>query len=121
MGKEIEIYEYLKCNKVVTRIELHPNKRVVFENFVANPLECAFGVRKSPVTYDVFYAFLEDRCFPKSRDGAKRLLKDIGVDFYDPRLIVEKTHGVMFDDCYWIRFEGEENLTYDEVRRSLGL
>lgn len=121
MGKKVEVLEYMKSDKVITRIELQSGNVVSFENYSDNPLECAFGTRKSPVTYDVFYSFLEDRCFPKSRDGAKRLLKDINVDFYEPRLIVERTHGLMFDDCYWIRFEGEEDLKYKELRKEWGI
>lgn len=111
----------MKKNKVVTRIDLYPKGVVKFENFSNDIIDKAFEVRESPVTYKELSDLFADRCFPETWGNKKRLLKDLGVDFYDPRLIVEKTHGIMFDDTYWIRFEGEENLTYEEARRQAGL
>ena len=49
-----------------------------------------------------FEYFLEDRCFPRTRDHAKDLLREIGVPFYDPLLIIEKTKGYMEGDYQWI-------------------
>ena len=35
----------------------------------------------------------ESRCFPKTRDHAKDILKEMGLPFYDPLLIIEKQMG----------------------------
>ena len=35
------------------------------------------------------------------------LLKKIGVQVYDPLAIVQKTHGVSYNDFLWIQFRGE--------------
>lgn len=61
----------------------------------------AFGVVEHPDWADFQY-FLEDRCFPKTRDHAKEILRELGVPFYDPLLIIEKTKGRMEGDHQWI-------------------
>ena len=35
----------------------------------------------------------------------KLQLKELGIPFYDPLLIIEKTEGRMADDHFWIRIE----------------
>lgn len=42
------------------------------------------------------------RCFPRSRANLKEILRDIGVDSYDPLQIIEKTDGRMAEDKQWI-------------------
>ena len=71
--------------------------------------------RKDIVTYRMFLGFLESRCPERNRDNIKELLDNWGLVEFDPLGIVRKTHGLMFDDWTWIRFEGEE-ITYDEIK-----
>ena len=49
--------------------------------------------------------FFESRCFPKSRDKMKLILKDLDLPFYDPFMIIEKTEGRMAEEDFWIRIE----------------
>ena len=42
---------------------------------------------------------------PESRDKMKLILKDLGLPFYDPIMIIEKTEGRMEEDDFWIRIE----------------
>ena len=46
--------------------------------------------------------FLESRCFPKSRAMLKSILRELGLDSYDPLAIIEKTQGRMAEDKQWI-------------------
>lgn len=108
-------------DEVSTKIEWCEGKRVEFVNYTDDIIDRAFGILESPVTTKELYSFLEGRCFPESRFDKKRLLKSLDVAFYEPFDIVRRTHGVMFDDVYWVRFEGEENLTYEEVRKEFGI
>ena len=62
----------------------------------------AFGVRVRP-GWKEFEEFLESRCFPRTRDRIRMVLEDIGLDFYDPLSIIEKTEGRMAEDGQWIR------------------
>lgn len=62
----------------------------------------AFGVKAKPDWEDFEY-FLESRCFPRSRDQLKNILRDLGLDNYDPLAIIEKTGGRMAEDKQWIK------------------
>lgn len=62
----------------------------------------AFGAKARPDWEDFKY-FLESRCFPRSRDHMKRILRDLGLDSYDPLAIIEKTGGRMAEDKQWVK------------------
>lgn len=64
----------------------------------------AFGTIENP-DYNDYLEFLESRCFLKSGDKMKLILKDLGLPFYDPIMIIEKTAGRMAEDDFWIRIE----------------
>ena len=95
------MYENTACS-IIDVDEL--SRQVKVYNYVDNPLYRAFGVNTDP-TYEDYEEFLESRCFPKSRDKIKLELKHLGIPFYDPILIIEKTQGRMADDPCWIRIE----------------
>lgn len=100
-----------KCNNDInTIIDVDMlNRKVVFKNFTNNLLLRAFG-NKEYVTYDDYESFLESRCFPKTRDNIKIQLDMLGVPFYDPLLIIEKTQGrVAEDSCYIEIIRGSGN------------
>lgn len=61
------------------------------------------------------YEFLENRWFERGRPDVLWQLEGLGLSEYNPWEIVKKTHGVMFEDFIWIRFEGEE-LTWEDVK-----
>ena len=96
-----------------TKIKFLPNLEVSAENLVDDLLLTAFGSYQ-PTINDVF-DFLEERVFPRTRANADDLLKKLGLSKYEPIEIIKTTHGVMWEDFHWIKFEGEE-LTYDKVR-----
>ena len=41
----------------------------------------------------------------KVPEKVKLVLKDLGLPFYDPIMIIEKTEGRMAEDDFWIRIE----------------
>ena len=53
--------------------------------------------------YEDYEEFLESRCFPRERDKIKIELKRLGIPFYDPMMIIEKTEGRMAEDDFWIK------------------
>lgn len=77
------------------------HKKVYVENKTDNILHRAFGVVPDP-DWNRFEEFLESRCFPRTRANLKEILRDIGVDSYDPLQIIEKTGGRMAEDKQWI-------------------
>jgi len=78
------------------------------ENYTEDTIFRPFGIRESGLTIDDLEYFMETRCFPRGRANAKQLLSDLGLNSYDPIGIVTKTHGKLWDDFCWIKFEGED-------------
>ena len=90
---------------VCTLIDVNERERKVkIKNYTDKIMFRAFGVMEEP-DYNQYIEFLESRCFPESRDKMKLILKDLGLPFYDPIMIIEKTEGRMAEDDFWIRIE----------------
>ena len=77
------------------------HEKIKIQNYTDQIPLRAFGVVENP-TWDDFQLFLEDRCCPRTRDHTKQILRELGVPFYDPLLIIEKTKGEMEGDHQWI-------------------
>lgn len=86
----IDVDEVKKCVKIV--------------NYTDNVMFRAFGIIENP-DYNMYTEFLESRCFPRSRDKIKLVLRDLNLPFYDPFMIIEKTEGRMAEDDFWIKIE----------------
>ncbi len=96
---------YMHNENVCTIIDVDEMKREVdIQNYTDHIMFRAFGVETHP-DYDMYMEFLESRCFPKSRDKLKLVLRDLDLPFYDPFMIIEKTEGRMAEDDFWIRIE----------------
>lgn len=80
------------------------NQRVRIKNFTTRVQFRAFGNNPEP-SYADYEHFLESRCFPRSRDKMKLMLRELGIPFYDPMLIISKTQGRMAEDDFWIKVE----------------
>lgn len=96
---------YMCGNEICTVIDVDERKqKVAIFNYTDDYLMCAFGKEKQP-DYDAYEAFLESRCFPRTRDKMKLILKELDLPFYEPLMIIEKTEGRMAEDHFWIRIE----------------
>lgn len=96
---------YMYKNKVCTLIDVDEVKQIVqIKNYADNIMFRAFGSNQKPDIED-YREFLESRCFPRTRDKMKLMLRDLGIPFYDPYLIIQKTEGRMAEDDFWIRIE----------------
>ena len=84
--------------------EYEQERKVKIRNYTDKIMFRAFGTIDDP-DYNDYLEFLESRCFPESRDKMKLILKDLGLPFYDPIMIIEKTAGRMAEDDFWIRIE----------------
>lgn len=96
---------YMERSHIRTVIDVDESLRKVWiKNYTNNLIKRAFGQEEHP-SYEDYEAFLESRCFPRSRDKMKLILKDLDLPFYDPFMIIEKTGGRMAEDDFWIRIE----------------
>lgn len=96
---------YMYGDMVCTIIDVdEASRKVKVQNYTDNVMFRAFGINTEPNFHD-YEAFIESRCFPRSRDKIKLELKKLDIPFYDPILIIEKTGGRMADDDFWIRLE----------------
>ena len=96
---------YMYKRDVCTLIEVdEPSRQVHIKNYTDKLMFRAFGVNENP-DYEDYTEFLESRCFPRTRDKMKLVLKDLDLPFYDPFLIIEKTGGKMAEDHFWIKIE----------------
>jgi len=97
---------YMMDQMICTLIDVDDaNKKVKISNYVDNVMFKAFGNNDNP-TYEDYLQFIESRCFPRTRDKMKLVLKDLDLPFYDPYMIVEKTQGRMAEDRFWLKIEG---------------
>lgn len=96
---------YMFKNEVCTIIDVDERQRKVeITNYTKHLIFRAFGIIENP-TFEQYEEFLESRCFPRSRDKIKLVLEDLGLPFYDPMMIIEKTEGRMTEDDFWIKIE----------------
>lgn len=77
-------------------------EEIAILNTTEDIIHRAFGIKVKP-TWEDFTSFLEERCFPRSRDHLRMVLQDLQLDSYDPFAIVEKTKGRMAEDDQWLR------------------
>ncbi len=95
------MYQNKPCTAIDVNFLLN---RIRIQNYTKDILHRAFGVKEEP-TWEDFGVFLQDRCFPKTRGNAEKLLNGLGLQDYDPLQIVEKTHGRTAEDDLWLKFQ----------------
>lgn len=94
----MEKWLFKASGKVMTEIFVDNKKKTVsVVNHTDIPILRAFGNTLNP-TYHDFEDLLESRCFPRNRDNLQWYLDQLGIDHYDPLLIVLKTKGRMYED-----------------------
>ena len=93
---------YMHGKNLCTVIDVdHRNEKVYAKNFTEKPLLTAFG-KKSEPTWQDYQLFLTERCFPQSRAHSRQILRDMGLDFFDPEAIIQKTRRRMAEDRHWM-------------------
>lgn len=107
--------QYMRKKKVLADITAnYENETVSVEVYTDDPVYMPFGINKNP-NFDDYKFFLESRCFPKTRHNAKQLLDDLDIQYYEPFYIIQKTHGLLFEDYCWIKFK-DEDINYDDIK-----
>lgn len=91
-GEQLEDYtmrlDYMWREELCTTILVNfREKRILVHNETDNVIHRAFGWKRKP-DWEDFENFLAERCFPPTRDQSSMILKAMGLDFYDPLMIM---------------------------------
>ena len=79
---------YMSGDQVSTIIDVdEQNRKVEIHNYTKDYIARAFGVIECP-SFEDYEAFLESRCFPRTRDKMKLVLEDLCLPFYDTFMII---------------------------------
>ena len=101
-------------NEIVTKVSFIKNGSLInIEKFTEHPAIQPFC--GTDVSLERVMKFLKRRCFSQARPDAYKILDALGLKEYDPVEIIKITHGHMWEDCTWIRFEGE-TLTWEDIK-----
>ncbi|MEG1926656.1 MAG: hypothetical protein RR415_13020 [Ruthenibacterium sp.] len=101
-GHLMREYHYMDKNRLCTKIYADfTAKQLCAENKTDSILDTAFGVNQEP-TWEDLAIFFAGRCIPSTRAGLAYYLDEIGVNEYDPFVLVEKTQGRMAEDDKWL-------------------
>lgn len=80
--------------------------------------KCANGIfqifNEKNENIDTVYRFLESRCYEDGRADLSEILGKAGLSTNNPWEWCKITHGVTWEDYYWIRFPGE-NIKWKDV------
>lgn len=97
--------KYFRSSLLCSIIDVDYFKRKVYvTNYSSDYRDWPFGKNVNP-SYEDFEDFLESRCFPRTRDKMKIILKELDIPYYDPMMIIKKTKGAMAEDDYTLEVE----------------
>ena len=106
-------FDYLMLDTVLATVTVSEDK-VSVVNYAEDKMNLPFGYNENPDIEDLEILF-EDRCVPIDRFNIKQLVKDFNQG-YDRYSIIRVTHGIMSDDFFWLRFDDEKHLTWNDVK-----
>ena len=66
-------------------------------------------------TRNAFYEFLKSRCYENNRADLKKILESVGMKDNNPYEWIKITHGLKYEDFFWIK-ESSENITYEDIK-----
>ncbi len=113
IGKNLK-FEYWYGSVLCTRVFVDYRKQTVeVENFTDDIVLQAFGRRK--ITTSTIDEFFRERVFPETRVNCKEILRQMGFKNYDAESIARKTHGILYNDLWWLRFD-DEDLKWEDIK-----
>lgn len=100
-------------DKKIGHVKIEDEKVVCAEQDECKPWERLLPM-VDKIDIPLMSRMLELRCWERGRDDIREILDYLGIEDYNPFLIVQKTHGTDYDDKQWLRFKGE-TLTWADV------
>ena len=111
---ENTVYHVMHQNRPVADVILsRDRKKIQYFKHVPDGLRQPFSGKKLDV--ERFYRFLKSRCYEDGRADLDMILKKAGFKDNNPYDWIRLTHGVTYDDFFWIKIN-DEQITWDEVK-----
>ncbi len=108
------VFTVMYMNEPVAVVELSEDKKKVdIQKLVPDSIKQPFSGSK--LDLERVYNFLKGRCYEDGRSDLKEILNQAGLTYNNPWEWVKITHGVTYEDLFWVRFLGE-SLTWEDVK-----
>ncbi len=107
-------FEVFWDDEITARVSVKGSD-VQVSRYIIHPVKQIFAA--DHMTRNQLNEILEMRCWDRNRADIVDILKSLGLDSYNPREIVKKTHGVSYNDYIWFRFPGEQLIGADVLVR----
>ena len=62
-----------------------------------------------------FYRFIKGRCYEDCRADLPEILASVGLESNDPYKWIRISHGVTWEDFFWVKFD-DENIKWEDVK-----
>lgn len=108
------VYHIMHTDTPVIDIITEGKYKVIgYKKFVPDsPMQPFWGDNITPKR---FYDFLKDRCYEDGRADLKDILEAHGMESNDPYEWCKRTHGVTYEDFFWLKID-EEDIEWKDVR-----
>lgn len=110
-SEENYTFEVYWKNEIASRVYVR-GEEIRVTRLIKHPVKQIFA--KDKMTRHQLNTIFLSRCWDPDRQDSDLLLKGLELETFNPREIVKKTHGVMYNDFIWFRFPGE-NLRAEDV------
>ncbi len=113
-------YNIMYMNTVVADIKLNDKNMVesIIKYVKDSPMQPIWGDFTNATMQEMtrrFYVFIKDRCYEDCRVDLPRILEQAGMETNNPYEWIKISHGVTFEDFFWIK-EDWEDLKWDDVK-----
>lgn len=108
------VFTVMHMNEPVAVVELSDDKKKVdIKKLVPDSIKQPFSGSK--LDLERVYNFLKGRCYEDGRSDLNEILRQAGLTYNNPWEWVKITHGVTYEDLFWVRFPGEV-ITWEDVK-----
>ena len=99
-------------NEKTADVKIKENQAVI-KRYSKNPAKQIFS--KDTIPLFELGEILSWRCWDKNRENIEKYLYKLGLTEFDPYKICRKTHGVMYQDKIWFKYDGEK-ISWDDIK-----
>ncbi len=107
-------YEIMYMNQIIDEVVISTGRKfVLLIKKTRNRLLQPFY--RDRITIFELYNFLKDRCYEDGRADLNNILNKANLKDNNPYEWIKVSHGVTWEDYFWIREKGED-ISWEEVR-----